>query len=354
MKQILLAAVLMLSALAANAQAGLKKVYDETIDPLEQIDKAVAEAQKGDSARFVICQVGGNWCPWCLRFADFVSKDADITKVIEANFVYIHVNYNPRKSDPQAEKLMRRLGNPRRFGFPVFVILDANGRVLHIQDSSFLEEGQGYNKDKVLRFLNDWTPKAVGNKGCGSAGCSKCQLNNEVVSTIMARRSVRKYLDRPVEHAKLELLTRCGINAPNGMNSQKWAVRVVENKDFIDATTAIFRKANPDMVARDANFKNMYRNAPNLICVATPDGKATLDAGMLGENIMLAAQSLGLGTCCLGGPVRFLNTNAECKPYLDKLNLPEGYKISFIIAVGYPDEQPEAKPRDESKVEFIK
>ena len=106
--------------------------------------------------------MGGNWCPWCLRFADFISKDADIMKVVNDNFVYLHVNYNPRKgNDATAEALMKRLGNPQRLGFPVFVVLDENGKVLHVQDSSFLEEGQGYNKDKVLRFLNNWTPKAV-------------------------------------------------------------------------------------------------------------------------------------------------------------------------------------------------
>lgn len=183
---------------------------------------------------------------------------------------------------------------------------------------------------------------------------AKASSSNEVINTIMARRSVRKYLDKPVEHAKLEQIALCGINAPNGMNGQRWAVRVVESKEWIDGTTAIFKKANPDMVSRDKNFKNMYRNAPNIICVATPNGESSVDAGMLGENMMLAAKSLGLGTCCLGGPVRFLNTNADCKPLLDKLNLPAGYKISFIVAVGYPDEQPEAKPRDESKIEYIK
>lgn len=343
MKKLLLALVLMLPELVADAQTGLKKVYDETIDPMEQIDKALAEAKSAGGERYVMCQVGGNWCPWCLRFADFISKDADITKVIDDNFIYLHVNYNPRKGSDKATALMNRLGNPQRFGFPVFVVLDQDGNVLHIQDSSFLEEGQSYSKEKVLRFFNAWTPKAVGQR-----------QGNDVVSTIMARRSVRKYLDRPVEHEKLQLLAQCGINAPNGMNSQKWAVRVVESQDFISATTEFFKKANPDMVVRDPNFKNMYRNAPNIICVATLDGKSTLDAGMLGENIMIAAQSLGLGTCCLGGPVRFLNTSADCKPYLDKLNLPEGYQISFIIAVGYPDEQPEAKPRDESKIEYIK
>ena len=57
---------------------------------------------------------------------------------------------------------MQRLNNPARFGFPVFVVLDTNGRVLHIQDSSFLEEGQGYNPQRVLRFFKSWTPEAVG------------------------------------------------------------------------------------------------------------------------------------------------------------------------------------------------
>lgn len=179
-------------------------------------------------------------------------------------------------------------------------------------------------------------------------------LCNEVIKTIMSRRSVRKYLDKPVEHEKLELIARCGIHAPNGMNQQPWAVRVVENADFIQGTTAAFKKANPEQVKRDAGFKNMYRNAPNIIVVATPRGRGQVDAGLMGENMILAAQSLGLGTCCLGGPVRFLQTDEACKPYVAKLNLPENYEICYILAVGYPDETPEAKPRDEQKIQFIK
>ena len=159
MKKILTIAILTVLALGANAQ--LKKVYDENINPLEQIDKAVAQA--GDQGKFVICQVGGNWCPWCLRFADFITKDEDIAKVVDENFVYIHVNYNPRSSNDESrdKAMLKRLGNPGRFGYPVFVVLDAEGKVLHIQDSSFLEEDKGYNKEKVLRFFNGWTPKAV-------------------------------------------------------------------------------------------------------------------------------------------------------------------------------------------------
>jgi len=180
-----------------------------------------------------------------------------------------------------------------------------------------------------------------------------CMEMNPVLSTIMARRSVRKYLDKPVEHEKLEIIVRAGINAPSGMNRQPWIVRVVEDQKLIADVNEVFKKANPEQVNRDKNFKNMFRNAPNLICVCTPTNGGDLDAGLLGENMMLAAQSLGLGTCCLGGPVRFLNTNADAKFFLDRLDIPEGYKLNYILAIGYPDEQPEAKPRDASKVKFI-
>ena len=178
---------------------------------------------------------------------------------------------------------------------------------------------------------------------------------NHVLSTIMARRSVRKYLDKPVEHAKLEAVALAGINAPSGMNRQPWIVRVVEDQKLIADVTEVFKQENPEQVTRDKNFKNMFRNAPNLICVCTPaKGGGELDAGLLGENMMLAAQSMGLGTCCLGGPVRFLLSNEKCKFFLERLDIPADYKLNYILAIGYPDEQPEAKPRDTSKVKYIK
>ena len=177
---------------------------------------------------------------------------------------------------------------------------------------------------------------------------------NPVLSNIMARRSIRKYLDKPVEHEKLEMVVCAGINAPSGMNRQPWIVRVVEDQQLIADVTEVYKRNNPEQVKRDKDFKNMFRNAPNLICVCTPaEGGGELDAGLLGENMMLAAQSMGLGTCCLGGPVRFLNTNADAKFFLDRLDIPEGYKLNYILAIGYPDEQPDAKPRDASKVKYI-
>ncbi len=178
---------------------------------------------------------------------------------------------------------------------------------------------------------------------------------NPVLSNIMARRSIRKYLDKPVEHEKLEMIARAGINAPSGMNRQPWIVRVVEDQKLIADVTDVYKQANAEQVKRDKDFKNMFRNAPNLICVCTPaNGGGELDAGLLGQNIMLSAQSLGLGTCCLGGPVRFLLSNEKCKFFLDRLDIPADYKLNYIIAIGYPDEQPDARPRDASKVKYIK
>ena len=158
------AVILTLATLMTQAQSAKKGVYDEQINPMEQIDNALSKANS--EGKFVICQVGGNWCPWCLRFADFITADTATSKVIDENFIYIHVNYNPRKSSgekkaEQTAAMLKRLGNPARFGFPVFVVLEEDGKVLHIQDSSFLEEGEGYDQKKVLRFFKSWTPKAV-------------------------------------------------------------------------------------------------------------------------------------------------------------------------------------------------
>lgn len=150
--------------LAVEAQTALKRVYDEKLNPMEQIDNALTQAT--GEGKYVICQVGGNWCPWCLRFADFITADSVVNKVVADNYVYIHVNYSRnRVADAEraalTDRMMQRLGNPARFGFPVLVVLDEDGKVIHTQDSSFLEEGKGYDREKVLRFFRAWTPAAV-------------------------------------------------------------------------------------------------------------------------------------------------------------------------------------------------
>ena len=156
---VVLAIALFTMAAQAQEQTAPKKVYNEEINPLEQIDEAILQAKA--EGKFVICQVGGNWCPWCLRFADFITNDSTINSVIEKNFVYIHANYHPRKAGEVGKALMKRLNNAGRFGFPVLVVLDEQGQIIHIQDSGLLEEDKSYNQKKVLDFFQKWTPKAV-------------------------------------------------------------------------------------------------------------------------------------------------------------------------------------------------
>ena len=246
-------------------------------------------------------------------------------------------------------------------GFGGFDVNDQRGKMmdgmLRRQDANYAEKSDiKWNFTKFLvardgRVLKRYEPT----EPMSLVEADICMEVNPVLSNIMARRSVRKYLDKPVEHEKLQTVVRCGINAPSGMNSQPWIVRVVEDEKLIADVTEVYKKANAEQVKRDKDFKNMFRNAPNLICVCTPaKGGGELDAGLLGENMMLAAQAMGLGTCCLGGPVRFLLSNADAKFFIDRLDIPADYRLNYIIAIGYPDEQPEAKPRDEGKVKYIK
>ncbi len=158
MKRTLLLIAAIVTMAGTMAQTPLPRVYNENIDPMVQIDEALAKA-KGEGKN-VIVQLGGNWCVWCLRFADFIKKEEKIDSVLQSNYHLIHVNI-PRRGTTQgeqAEVLQRRLNNAGRFGYPALVVLSPEGKVLHIQDSSFLEEGKGYNAAKVLRFLQNWTP----------------------------------------------------------------------------------------------------------------------------------------------------------------------------------------------------
>lgn len=186
------------------------------------------------------------------------------------------------------------------------------------------------------------------------AAANEADSTNQVIETIMARRSVRKYLPQPVNRDTMQVILDCGINAPNGQNKQSWAIRVVDNSEFINGLTEVYKKANPK-AAEDPNFRNMFRNAPTVVFIAndTAYDFSQVDCGLLGENMILSAWSMGIGSCCLGGPIRFMKTDPGAAEYLKRLNIPEGYDLLYCIAFGYPDESPAAKPRDASKVMFV-
>ena len=169
-------------------------------------------------------------------------------------------------------------------------------------------------------------------------------LKNQVVETIMTRRSVRQYKPQAVEREKMQTIVECGINAPNAMNKQPWEVRVVDNADYINGVTELYKKANPK-AAEDPAFKNMFRNAPTVVFIGhdTESESSPFDCGLLAENMMISAWSMGIGSCCLGSPARFMKT-PEAAEYLQKLGFSEGYELLYCIGFGYPDEAPAAKP----------
>ena len=133
-----------------------EEIYDPSVDAISDILLAVSLAKKSNKHVFV--KVGGNWCSWCKLYAKFSKSDKDVSKIVDEEYVSILVNWSQDNKNLDAMKL---LGNPQRFGFPVFVILNGEGEVIHTQDTALLEEGRGYKKSNVLRFLNVWTYSAV-------------------------------------------------------------------------------------------------------------------------------------------------------------------------------------------------
>ncbi|MFZ2897751.1 MAG: thioredoxin family protein [Saprospiraceae bacterium] len=135
---------------------GDKKLYDPNADAKADIAKAVEQA--GREGKHVFLQIGGNWCKWCFLFDEKVRTNDTLRVTMEENYVVYHLNYSKENKN---EEVLKSLGFPQRFGFPVFVILDGQGTRLHTQNSAYLEQGQGHSTEKVLEFLNGWSPAAL-------------------------------------------------------------------------------------------------------------------------------------------------------------------------------------------------
>lgn len=188
-----------------------------------------------------------------------------------------------------------------------------------------------------------------------TAACCQTSENdgNAVIETIMNRRSIRKYKDVPVAKEVLTEIMKCGINAPNGQNKQSWEVRVVDNKALLEEMKEAIAQGHPGMNPEMA--KGCFRDAPVMVFIARDLSYdfSAYDCGLLAENIMLSAWSLGVGSICLGSPVRMLTDNDLCRPYLERLGFSEGYELCLCVGLGYADESPEAKPRNMEKVKFV-
>lgn len=133
-----------------------KELYDPSIDGIKQLNEAVAKARI--EKKHVLVQVGGNWCPWCLRFNKFCTETPSVDSLLKSNYVVIHLNYSKENKNLPA---LEKLGYPQRLGFPVLVVLNGKGDRLHTQDSGLLEKEKNYDTTKVVTFMKNWTPDAL-------------------------------------------------------------------------------------------------------------------------------------------------------------------------------------------------
>ena len=162
MKKIILLAVsltlgtLTFAQTAPQAEKVVRKIYNPEANAQADIDAAVAKAKK--EKKHVFVQVGGNWCIWCIRFHDLVDATPALKDYLTKNYEVVLLNMSPENKN---EAILKKLNNPGRFGYPVFLILDENGKLIHTQNSAYLEEGNGHSVKKITDFLKNWSYAAT-------------------------------------------------------------------------------------------------------------------------------------------------------------------------------------------------
>jgi thioredoxin-related protein len=154
MKKSLLLILFLVSTLL-HAQDKVQ-IYNPLADARYDLQQAIQLA--GEENKHVLVQIGGNWCPWCVRLHDFFASEAVIDSILKADYVLVRINYSKENKNPE---ILARLGYPQRFGFPVLVVMDAEGNRLHTQNTGYLEQDKGYSLEKVKGFLLNWNRAAI-------------------------------------------------------------------------------------------------------------------------------------------------------------------------------------------------
>ncbi|HEX2936138.1 MAG TPA: thioredoxin family protein [Bacteroidales bacterium] len=157
MKKLIITSFLLLVVLGFNnAQQAKPTIYNPDANAKADINAAVSKAAAEN--KHVLIQVGGNWCSWCLKFHKLLHTDATIDSVLKADYVFILVNYSKENKNLP---VLKEFDFPQRFGFPVLLVLDKSGKLIHTQDSGLLEAGDGYDTKKVIGFLKGWNVAAL-------------------------------------------------------------------------------------------------------------------------------------------------------------------------------------------------
>jgi thiol:disulfide interchange protein len=154
MKRILLLSVLILPTLLKSQDT--LNLYNPQANAKQDLAAAIQTAK--EQHKHVLVQVGGNWCSWCHRLHNFFESETRIDSVLKADYIVVRINYSPENKNPD---VLASLGYPQRFGFPVLLVLDANGNRLHTQDTGYLELNKGYDAEKTERFLLNWNVAAL-------------------------------------------------------------------------------------------------------------------------------------------------------------------------------------------------
>jgi nitroreductase len=152
------------------------------------------------------------------------------------------------------------------------------------------------------------------------------------LSLIQKRRSIRKYLEKPVETEKIDQLIEAALRSPSSRGFNPWEFIVVTDKDLLEKLS----RAKP----HGASF---LKNAPLGIVVCADPEKCDVwveDASIASIFIHLAAESLGLGSCWIQIRKRMHDRTKTSHAYIcNILNIPENLNVESIVAIGYPDEK---------------
>jgi nitroreductase len=170
----------------------------------------------------------------------------------------------------------------------------------------------------------------------------------EVLEAISKRKSVRAFKSTPVDDRTLTTILEAARQAPSWSNTQCWRFIVVQD----DKTRAAL--ADTAVWANNRGIESS-RKAPVLIVACAEVGKAgardgkfvtnkgaywyMFDVALAMQNLVLAAQSFGLGTVYLGA------FDADKAGAI--VGLPEGFAVVAMTPLGYPDEAPAGRPRKE-------
>ena len=139
-----------LSARAADSTAAVHTAaFDPKADAAHDIDLAVKEA--GATGRKILLDVGGNWCKWCKMLDAFFETNHDLSTLLHSKYVVVKVNFS---KDNENKSVLGRY--PKAAGYPHFFVLNADGSLLHSQNTGELEKGQGYDPEKMKAFLTRW------------------------------------------------------------------------------------------------------------------------------------------------------------------------------------------------------